>query len=298
MSDYGQLLVTLRDGTTWDKMLSADKVILLLMLLLQQDFRVNQKRIFPALGIDMETRRLQDNVPNVGPRKTHEYRIVNKAQAMEMLSGLLLCHLDRASEVRCMCELGPEGLPLDKATSGSSDVYARYENPDGTLAFRAVVEVSSQKVANINDQEDIVKEFYFRQLNQAWKFADELAKDEENGLVYGLVINGGRIGAETKLRRWYREFAQEKGMKPDGNVRVLPLYAGDLGNVAQRILEELPEGRLQFSAGIFGGILDALIGMLLPTMESFIDDDWIRDKFFEIVSEAPSDDPGGILTPG
>ena len=290
MSDYGQLLVTLRDGTTWDKMLSADKVILLLMLLLQQDFRVNQKRIFPVLGIDMKTRRLEDNVPNVGSRQTHGYRIVNKAQAMELLSSLLLCHLDQASEIRCMCQLGPEGLPLDKATSGSSDVYARYENPDGTLAFRAVVEASSQKT--------IDKEFYMRQLNQAWKYAEELAKDEENGLVYGLVINGGRIGAETKLRGWYREFAQEKEMKPDGNVRVLPLYAGDLGNVAQRILEELPEGRLKFSVGTFGGILDALISMLLPTMESFIDDDWMRDEFFEKVSEAASDDLGGILTPG
>ena len=88
------------------------------MLLLQQDFRINEKRIFKMLGIDMKTRRLEDNVPNVGPRKIHGYRIMNKAVAMELLSGLLLCHLDMASEVLCMCDVRHRGLPLEKAPSG------------------------------------------------------------------------------------------------------------------------------------------------------------------------------------
>ena len=289
MSNYGQLNVTLSDGTAWDKVLSADMVILLFMLLLQQDFRINKKRIFKMLGIDMKTRRLEDNVPNVGSRKTHGYRIMNKAVAMELLSGLLLCHVDMASEVVCMCELRHRGLPLDKAPSGSSDIYARYEHPDGTLAFRVVAEVSSQK--------EIDEEFYWRQLNQAWKFADKLAKDEENGVVYGLVINGGRIGSDTDLRGWYRDFAEEKEMKPDGNVRVLPLFAGDLGNAAQFIAEELPEGRLQFSAGFFGGILDALISMLLPRIETFVGDDFMRDKFVEMVTEGETVVPAGHHDP-
>ena len=173
---------------------------------------------------------------------------------------------------------------LKRRPAGSSDIYARYENPDGTLAFRVVAEVSSQKVIN--------KEFYMRQLNQAWKFADKLAEDEEDGLVYGLVINGGRIGSNTTLRRLVSRLCAGKG---DEAGRKRSSASSVCGRFRQRreneLRKNLPEGRLQFSAGLFGGILDSLINMLLPKIETFVGDDWMRDKLVEMVAEGETVDP-------
>ena len=292
MPDYGQLPVTLSDGTTWahwTKDLPAEAVILLFMLQLPGDFRINENYISKILGTDMKERRSTDNVPNVESGQTHQYRIVNKALAMELLSSLLLCHLNMATEVKCMSTLSKDGQPHKAAPNDTTDIVARYEYPDGTLAFRVVAEVSSKKF--------IKEDFYRTQLNQAWNFAGKLAKDDEDGLVYGLVINGGHIGSNTTLRDWYRDFAQEKQMKLDGNVRVLPLYAGDLGSAALRIEEELPAGRLQFTAGVFSSILNALLGALLGTTASDAGDDWMRDSFFAMVPAEESDDAGGHLDP-
>ena len=288
MPESGQLAVTLHDGTFWEKSVSAKAVTLLLLNLLQYDFRINESFVFRMLGIDMKERRRVDNVPQLKDPNTQQYRTINRAIAMELLSSLLLCHIDLASEVRAMCML-KHGLPHKTAKDGTGDIIVRYEHPDGTLAFRIVAEVSSQK--------EVTEKFYFRQLNQAWKFATELSKDEEDGLVYGILINRGAIGSDSTLRGWYRDFAQEKEIGLDSNVRVLPLYAGDVASAALRILEEQPEGGLQFSAGILGGILDSLINMLLPRIETFVGDDWMRDKFVEMVAEGETVDPAGHHDP-
>ena len=286
--ESGQLPVTLRDGTSWDKSVSVEVVSLLLLNLLQNDFRINDNFVFEIMGIDMEERRRGDNVPHLTDPSTQGYRMINRAMAMELLSSQLLCHIDWASEVRAMCRLR-HGLPHTAAREGTGDVVVRYDQPDGSLAFRVVAEVSSQN--------RVTEEFYRRQLNQAWKFAKELSEDDEDGLVYGLVINRGEIGSDNELRRWYREFAEEKKIVPDSNVRVLPLYAGDLASAALRIQEELPTGRLQFNAWNLGSILDALLESLQAKMSSDAGHDWMRDRFVEMVPDNESDDAGSAHAP-
>ena len=286
MPVIGQIPVTLRNGKAWDKSLPADAVIFLLMLLLQHDYRANDNFVFKVLGIDMKERRRTDNVPYLKNPKTKDYRIINRGAAMELLSALLLCHLDMASEVRAMCQLR-HGLPHKTALDETGDIYVRYVEPDGSLAFRVVAEVSSQKFVD--------EDFYRRQLNQAWKFADRLAEDDEDGLVYGLVINRGHIISSNKIRGWFREFAQEKELSLEKNVRVVPIYTGDLCSAAQRIQEELDPGRLQFSARTFGGILDALMNMLIGTMQMDAGDDAARDTIFEGVFAEQSKELEGRL---
>ena len=87
--------VTLRKGFTWSiEEMPAEAVSILLLHLLNHDFTVNDQELFPILGIDMGTRRKTANMPNVENGKVKQYRIINKALAMELLSSLLLTHLN------------------------------------------------------------------------------------------------------------------------------------------------------------------------------------------------------------
>ena len=81
------------------------------MHLLNHDFTVNDQEVFPILGIDMETRRKTDNMPNVENGTVKQYRMINKALAMELLSSLLLTHLNSAERVTSWCLTNPNGLP-------------------------------------------------------------------------------------------------------------------------------------------------------------------------------------------
>ena len=66
--------------------------------------------VYPALGIDMATRRKNQNLPNVESKRTHQYRYINKGLAMELLVGMVLTHLDTPEMVRNWCA-SPGGLP-------------------------------------------------------------------------------------------------------------------------------------------------------------------------------------------
>ena len=96
--------VTLREGFTWSiEEMPAEAVSLLILHLLNHDFTVNDQELFPILGIDMETRRKTANMPNVENDTVKQYRIINKALAMELLSSLLLTHLNSAERVTSWC---------------------------------------------------------------------------------------------------------------------------------------------------------------------------------------------------
>ena len=104
--------------------------------------------------------------------------------------------------------------------------------------------------------------------------------------AFDVMVSRHNLGLAEKSMPRHPEFQY-------GNVRVLPIYAGDLGGAALRIQEELSAGRLQFSAGVFSSILDALLGALIGTTASDAGDDWMRDSFFEMVAEGEPEDPGG-----
>ena len=248
--------VVLRDGVLWNRPFSASRVALLIMHLFNHDFRDNDQQVYPLLDIDMKTRRQQDNVPRLESERTHEYRIINKALAGELLSGLLLTHLNSASEIRAWCETR-RGLPHKFAGPGFADLVARYQDTRNKRAFRLVTEVSAKR--------DVTAESFRTQLNQAWKRAEECTKDAEGGDVYALVVNGAEVGSGQGWSRQFQQFAEEKGMKPDGPIRIVPMYAGDLAAAMRRMDETLEAEGSRFTPALLAEILDSLFGMLLGT---------------------------------
>ena len=280
MTGDNLLPVTLRDDSQWDQTLPASGLAYLLMLLLNHDYRANDQSIFPLLGLDMATRRKGDNVPKVKARRTREYRIINKALSMEMLSALLLARLNSAQEVRSWCVL-KHGLPHYFAPSKSPDVSARYHDADGNLAFRVVGEVSAKR--------QVTRKFFRKQLRQAWRRASELAEDSENGVVYALAINGGKIGSNVELWEEYRRFARKKKIEPDGPVRLLPLYAGDVAAAIHKMGQQLPQGVLQFRSGLLADVFDALLDVILkPTLGGDLAPDWMCNKWVDMVVADPT----------
>ena len=236
--------VTLRDEGSWNSGLPAGAVGLLMMHLLNHDYTANEKRVFPSLGVDMKTRRKADNVPDVKVRQTHEYRKINKALSMELLSALLLTRLDSAREVFSWCETR-NGLPHRYAPCGLADITASYPASGEIPAFRVVAEVSAKR--------EVTRESYTRQLSQALDHAAQLAEKSGGEPVYALVINAGRIGSDRELQEVYRSFVKNKKIKPDGPVRLLPIYTGDLA-VALRDLEVgLSPDRFRFGGRRVGG---------------------------------------------
>ena len=84
------------------------------------------EKCFPILGIDMETLHNTDNMPIVENGKVKQYRMINKALVMELLSSLLFTHLNSAERVTSWCLTNPNGLPLYFAPSGESDIEVSY----------------------------------------------------------------------------------------------------------------------------------------------------------------------------
>ena len=245
--------ITLRDRTSWHQPLNPIGVALMMMHLLNHDFRVNEKTIFPNLGIDMKTRLRLGNIPNIESRRTHEYRIVNKALAMELLSGLMLTHLNSASQVINWCQTH-QGLPHSFAPSGYADVEAHYGNASDSSAFRVIAEVSAKR--------HVSPQFFSKQLDQAWRHATEMANDAIGGKVYALVINGGNVIENPPLSDAFREFVKPLAMGREYPVSVIPVCAADLSVAVRRIVEELPNDAIGFTpsllASIFRAILEAL----------------------------------------
>ena len=166
--------------------------------------------------------------------------------------------------------------------SGSStefaDVVARYVDTCNNRSYRLVVETSARHHPGPEDFET--------QLTQAWKHASELAKDDEEGEVYALVITGCQIGSDDGWGEIFRKFAQEKEMSPEGPVRVIPVYAADLVVATHRIEHQLPKGALRFTPGLLAGILEALFSRLLDSSaQSDPNPDWMCDLWVEMVGQ-------------
>ena len=274
--------VTLRDEGSWNSGLPAGAVGLLMMHLLNHDYTANEKRVFPSLGVDMKTRRKADNVPDVKVRQTHEYRKINKALSMELLSALLLTRLDSAREVFSWCETR-NGLPHRHAPAGLADLTASYPASGEAPAFRVVAEVSAKR--------EVTRESYTRQLSQALDHAAQLAEESGEEPVYALVINAGRIGSDTVLQDVYRSFVKSKKIKPDGPVRLLPIYTGDLA-VALRDLEVgLSPDRFRFGADVLAEVFETLHDGLMQS-EPNGDPDWMCKAWTDIIDAGPTQSLG------
>lgn len=272
-----RLPVCLSGGAVWNRPFSASWLSLLIAHLFNHDFRVNKRLIYPMLAIDMPTRRRMDNLPNLEKKRTHDYRIINKALADELLVSLLLTHLNAASEVRTWC-VTRHDLPNTFSPPGFADAAARYVDSLNNRSFRLVVEAS---VRHFPGSED-----FKTQLRQAWNHASELAKDDEAGEVYALVITICEIGSDDGWGEIFRDFVEEVDMQPDGPVRVVPMYAGDLVVATRKIEENLPEGALQFTPALLAGILEELLVRLIdPLAQSDLNPDWMCDLWVDMAKQ-------------
>ena len=216
-------------------------------------------------------------MPVLKAERIHQNRIINKALSGELLSGLLLTHLNSASEIRSWCE-ERNGLPHKYAGPKLSDLSARYQDTRNKRAFRLVVEVSAKNV--------VTETSFKTQLNQAWKRAEKLTKDDEKGDVYGLVITGGAIGSDIPMAELFRKFAEEKGLKSDGPIRIVPMYAGDLAAALRRMEETLEAEASRFTPALLAEILDTLFGTLTGSLpQQDFTDDWMCNLLVKMAKQ-------------
>ena len=275
MTQHARVRVTLDDDSSWEKELRPRETINLMLHLLSHDFRGICNHVVPELGLDVVTRRRLDILPKVEKRPVHQYRIINKAMSMELLSASLLACLNRPKEVRSLCSV-QNGLPYYYSPSKRADVTARYVNDENDEPFRVILEVSARKVMTKTTMRD--------QLKQGYKHAKKAAKDRDGGPVYALVINGGKIGSNPKIWQAYRNYVNKKLNKWNERVRLLPLYAGDFVTAVRRIEYYVPAGGLQFRSGLLVKIFDALISDISGQfMHGDTDPDWMCKKFVDMV---------------
>ena len=277
--------VTLRDGSLWKKELPLIAVYKYLFHLLNHDWSANEKRITPALGIDKKSRKAQDNKLKICPRKIKEYRNSNKGLTMELLCSLLLSQFGGPRVVTSNCETRRPGLPHRYAPSGFTDIRACYPASNGTAAFGLIAEVSAKR--------QVTKEFYETQLAQALGHALELA--ESNAAccpdmpTYALMINGGMIGNKddkTGLHGIYRTFLQEIDIEPDIDVRIIPMFTGDIVfAVASLITTKFLSFGSDKLVMIFDTLHEGLLRDELPN-----DHEWMSNVWIDVLSTRPTHD--------
>ena len=281
--------VTLLDGSLWRKELPLIAVTRFLFHLLNHDWSANEKRITPALGIDNESRKAQKNELNIGRRQIKEYRNSNKGLTMELLCSLLLSQFGGPRVVTSNCETRRPGLPHRYAPSGFTDIRACYPASNGTAAFGLIAEVSAKR--------QVTKEFYKRQLAQALEHALELAEELAESKAaccpdmptYALMINGGMIGNKddkTGLHGIYRSFLLENDIGPDSNVRIIPMFTGD---IVFAVASLITTKYLSFGSDKLVMIFDTLHeGLLRDELPN--DHEWMSNVWIEVLTTRPTHD--------
>ena len=276
MTKHEPVPVTFKDGSSWEIKLNSRETISLMLQVMYHDFRGICNRVVPSLGLDVATRRRMENLPNVTKRHVHQYRIINKAMAMELLSASLLACLNKPKEVRSWCVHKRNGAPNYFSPPLHADVTARYFNDENNKPYRVIAEVSAKKA--------VTKAFMRKQISQAWNHARVEALNRDEGPVYALVINGGKIGSDPKIWEVFHDFVKENPIEPNGIVRLLPLYAVDVVAVVRRIEDKRPAGGLQFESGLLARIFDELIKAISGEfMHGDTDPDWMCKMFVDMV---------------
>ena len=277
--------VTLQDGSIWEKELPLFAVARYLFQLNNHDWTATDKRIFPALGIDRDSRKAQDNKLNLPPGQIKEYRRSNKGLSMELLCSLLLSQIDSPSYVTSNCEIRQERLPHKYAPPGNMDINACFPSSNGTNAFGVIAEVSAKK--------QVTKEFYKKQLSQSLKYALELANSKDTCCpdmpTYALMINGGEIGNKedkTGLHGVYRSFLQENDIGQDSNVRIIPMYTGGIVFAVDSLAQT---NNLSFGSDKLVMIFDTLHEGLMQD-ELPKDQQWMSNVWIDALTTRPTHD--------
>lgn len=261
-----------RDGKVQSAEIDPDVAAMLMMCLHEHSFTTNEALVFPALGL----RRAAGTGEDVS-----EWRKINKALAMEMLSAVLLSGIDGPTSVFAQWRT-EDGRPLGHAPAGHTDIGVVYPRMSSGGRFLVVAEVSAKR--------EVSSGFFRKQLEQALEHGRRLQKDLK-GTVYALVVNGGRVASDPKLQAEYLRFVGERGLRSDGPVRPIPICAVDLAGAVRR-LEMAPSGRgaaitPEGLAGAFGRLASGLAG---PPPD---DRDWMVRELVGAAEKDPGFDMGG-----
>ena len=271
--------VTLEDGNcTWEKELTTRAICRHIFYLLTHDYKANEMHVFRTIEIDKKTRAATDNKLKNEKRKLHNYRIINKALAMELLSALLLTRLNSTTNVTSFCKTR-NGLPHYYATSGKPDITADYPATGTTPEFKVLAEVSIKQ--------DVTAESYNDQLWQARRHALKLAEETDQGIVYALVINAGKIGSDRALQGKYRYLLERDDLERNERVRLIPICVDDLVSAIENILEKLPGDRFFFGSDRLARICDTLRLRILANVPNN-EAQWMCQTWVRIATDAPA----------
>ena len=244
--------------------------------LLEHSVSTNDAVVFPQLGIDMDSRRLGDSVPDVERRRVHEWRKINKALSMELLTSELLSRIDHAETVHAQLGLR-NGHPFRAAGAGDADIEVAYPDLPNGDPISLVAEVSARR--------NMTRAAFREQLDQALRHAQRLQRDR-GGVVYALVVNGGRVGSDPGLQAAFRSFVDDSELDPDGPVRLVPLCALDLASAIEEIVDKSEAAALRFGTELLADSLERLSRGLLGTKPE--GDDWMRDILVEAAVDGAS----------
>ena len=284
----------LGDRSLWDRSMQAGAVAVLMKYLMKNDRREYRAGVgtFTKLGIDTNSREATGNQLEDGPgeddgrdeddesRRIGEHNTINKALAMELLTGLLLARLDTPRQVQCHCETRA-GQPHKWAPPGLTDVEAAYiEPPPG---FRLVAEVSAKSEMSEDD--------YWTQLDQAFEHAKKVAK-RTGGPVYALVLNSGRFATNRKLQKTFSAFAKDKGLG-SAPVRVVPMWGMDFAIAMQDLERDLEPEAFRFGNDGMREALDLLAaGAVRAKDEEKLSEAWMRRIWAKVATrQRRLDDP-------
>ena len=289
----GQIALAEKDGEFWSFPFSCRTASRQMGELLKGNPRAITRRVLPAVGIDMATRRRKKNlvyekngaVKELTPK---EWLSINKGLAMELLSASLFSCLDHPRDVLSYCQLSDDGRePKLYAGGDLADVHVDYG------AFLLVVEVSARK--------KVTGENYRTQTTQAINHAESLSKANALRPVYALVINNGSVDDSHVFREIYDELNSPPPKDEDElnspppkdeedekkrDFRLIPIWARDFAQIVSTLCQENHAIGLHFDTADLARAFDA-IHEHIAIKKKWTKPGWTRAAFLAVLEGKP-----------
>ena len=179
--------------------------------------------------------------------KQRARRGAKKGLAMELGSSLVLQQVDQPMSVTAWCRLH-DGKPNGTAGQGLADIIARYSESGTTPPYMIVAEVSAKRDMSLDDSRE--------QFEGALKHAKAELEKEPGMRIYCLVVNNGEIHVKTNLHKLFLKFVEDNSLRPDGPIRMVPMFANDFATISGAMAQTLES--TYFDSHSLASALDAV----------------------------------------